>query len=119
MKKMMFSAFAAAVLAAPALAGAQSPSPSPAPSPQTPPATPPAATAPAQAGEARAAKADKAMGELVKVDAVAKKITIKGADGIETDFAYSDATEVAGGASCNEYVCIASRTCFARGAAAV
>lgn len=97
MKKMMFSAFAAAVLAAPALAGAQSPSPSPAPSPQTPPATPPAATAPAQAGEARAAKADKAMGELVKVDAVAKKITIKSADGIETDFAYSDATEVAGG----------------------
>ena len=70
MKKMMFSAFAAAVLAAPALAGAQSPSPSPAPSPQTPPSTPPAATAPAQAGEARAAKADKAMGELVKVDAV-------------------------------------------------
>lgn len=97
MKKMMFSAFAAAVIAAPALAGAQSPSPSPAPSPQTPPATSPAATAPAQAGESRAAKADKAMGELVKVDAVAKKITIKSADGIETDFAYSDATEVAGG----------------------
>jgi hypothetical protein len=94
MKKMMFSAIAAAVLAAPALAGAQSPSPSPAPSPQTPP---PAATAPAQAGESRAARADKATGELVKVDAVAKKLTIKGADGIETDFAYSDATEVAGG----------------------
>jgi hypothetical protein len=98
MKKMMFSAFAAAVIAAPALAGAQSPSPSPAPSPQTPPATPPpTATAPAQAGEARAAKADKAMGELVKVDAVAKKITIKSADGVETDYAYSDTTEVAGG----------------------
>jgi hypothetical protein len=97
MKKMMFSAFAAAVLAVPAMAGAQSPSPSPAPSPQTPPAqTPPAATAPAAAGE-RAAKADKAMGELVKVDAVAKKITIKSATGVETDYAYTDATEVAGG----------------------
>jgi hypothetical protein len=99
MKKMMFSAIAAAVLAAPALAGAQSPSPSPAPSPQTPPpsSTPPAATAPAQAGESRSARAEKSTGELVKVDAVAKKLTIKGADGIETDFAYSDATEVAGG----------------------
>jgi hypothetical protein len=98
MKKMMFSAIAAAVLAAPALAGAQSPSPSPAPSPQTPPpSTPPSATAPAQAGESRAARADKATGELVKVDAVAKKLTIKGTDGVETDYAYSDATEVAGG----------------------
>ena len=98
MKKMMFSAIAAAVLAAPALAGAQSPSPSPAPSPQTPPtSTPPTATAPAQAGEARSAKADKVTGELVKVDAVAKKITVKGTDGTETDYAYSDVTEVAGG----------------------
>ena len=101
MKKMMFSAIAAAVLAAPALAGAQSPSPSPAPNPQTPPSTaPPAATAPAQAGESRstrADKADKATGELVKVDAEAKKITIKDATGLETSFAYTDATEVAGG----------------------
>jgi hypothetical protein len=96
MKKMMFSAIAAAVLAAPALAGAQSPSPSP----QTPPPsqTPPPATAsPAPSGEARSARAEKVTGELVKVDAVAKKITIKGAGGADTDFAYSDATEVAGG----------------------
>jgi hypothetical protein len=100
MKKMMFSAFAAAVLAVPALAGAQSPSPSPAPSPQTPPSqTPPPATAPSRAGDtqSRSAKADKVTGELVKVDAVAKKLTIKGTDGTETDFTYSDATEVAGG----------------------
>jgi len=95
MKKMMFSAFAAAVLAVPALAGAQSPSPSP----QTPPPsqTPPPATAPPSAGEPRSARAEKVTGELVKVDAVAKKITIKGAGGADTDFAYSDATEVAGG----------------------
>jgi len=95
MKKMMFSAFAAAVLAVPAMAGAQSPSPSP----QTPPSqTPPPATAPAPAaGESRSARAEKVTGELVKVDAVAKKITIKGAGGADTDFAYSDATEVAGG----------------------
>jgi hypothetical protein len=95
MKKMMFSAIAAAVLAVPALAGAQSPSPSP----QTPPPsqTPPPATAPAPSGEARSARAEKVTGELVKVDAVAKKITIKGAGGADTDFAYSDATEVAGG----------------------
>ena len=32
-----------------------------------------------------------------RVDADAKKITIKGADGVETEFAYSAATEVAGG----------------------
>jgi|SRR5688500_15441131 hypothetical protein len=91
MKKMTFSAIAAAFLAAPALAGAQSPSP------QTPPAqTPPPATAPAQA-EPRAARAEKVKGELVKVDDQAKKITIKGADGVETSFAYTATTEVTGG----------------------
>ena len=39
-----------------------------------------------------------AKGELVKVDADAKTITIKGADGVETEFAYSATTEVKGGA---------------------
>ncbi len=38
-----------------------------------------------------------AKGELVKVDADAKTITIKGADGVETEFAYSATTEVKGG----------------------
>jgi Cu/Ag efflux protein CusF len=38
-------------------------------------------------------------GEVVKVDSEAKKITIKGADGVETVFAYTDATEVTGGQS--------------------
>ena len=94
MKNMTFSAIAAAFIAAPALAGAQSPSPSP----QNPPSqTPPPATAPAQAAEPRAARAEKVKGELVKVDAEAKKITIKDATGLETSFAYSDATEVTGG----------------------
>lgn len=102
MKKMMFPALAAALFVAPALAGAQSPSPSP--SPQTPPSsTPPAAAAPAptagaeQRADRASAKAETARGELVKVDADAKKITIKDATGVETEFAYTDATEVAGG----------------------
>ena len=93
MKRMTFPAIAAAAFfVAPALAGAQSPTQAP------PPAqTPPPSTAPAPTAEPRAAKADKVKGELVKVDAEAKKITIKGADGMETAFAYTDATEVVGG----------------------
>ena len=47
--------------------------------------------------ERRSAKAETVKGELVKVDADAKSITIKGADGVETQFAYNDTTEVAGG----------------------
>ena len=92
MKKMTYSAIAAAIIAAPALAGAQSPSP------QTPPSeTPPPIAAPAQSAEPRAARAEKVKGELVKVDDQAKKITIKGADGVETSFAYTATTEVTGG----------------------
>ena len=95
MKQMTYSAIAAAFIALPALAGAQTPPPSPSPSPSPAPAPAPAPM------EQRADRADKktdtAKGELVKVDAVAKKITIKGADGVETDFAYTDATEVKGG----------------------
>ena len=98
MKKMTFSAIAAALIATPALAGAQSPTQSPT---QTPPSqTPPPATAPAagaEARETRSARADKVKGEVVKVDSEAKKITIKGADGVETHFAYTAATEVGGG----------------------
>ena len=47
----------------------------------------------------KADKADKltAKGELVKVDADAKTITIKGADGVETEFAYTATTDVKGG----------------------
>ena len=95
MKKMTFPAIAAAAffIATPALAQTPPPSPSPSPSPSTAPAPAPMP----QSGEMRSAKADTAKGELVKVDADAKKITIKGADGVETEFAYSDATEVAGG----------------------
>ena len=95
MKQMTYSAIAAAFIALPALAGAQSPaqqppSPSPAPAP-----------APAPMPQERADRADKktdvAKGELVKVDADAKKITIKDATGVETEFAYTATTEVAGG----------------------
>ena len=88
MKQMTYSAIAAAFIALPALAGAQTPPPSPSPAP---------APAPAPMEQRADKKTDTAKGELVKVDAVAKKITIKGADGVETDFAYTDATEVAGG----------------------
>jgi Cu/Ag efflux protein CusF len=112
MRKTMFPAIAAAALfvAAPALAGAQAtPPPASTPpatqSPTTAPTTAPTqapTTAPTTAGSQSAdhkasAKAQTAKGELVKVDADAKKITIKGTDGVETDFAYSEATEVAGG----------------------
>jgi len=90
MKRMMFPAIAAALFVAPALAAAQ------AQAPQTPPQSePPAAAAPAQ--PAPKSEAAVARGELVKVDADGKKITVKGADGIETEFAYNDATEIAGG----------------------
>jgi hypothetical protein len=92
MKKTTFAVIAAAFLVTPALAGAQAPSPQPSPSPSPAPAP--------IAAEQRADKADKAetaRGELVKVDAEAKKLTIKGADGMETVFAYTDATEVGGG----------------------
>ncbi len=90
MKQMTFPALAAAAFfLAPALAGAQAPPPSPSPAPTQAPA-------PAPMAEHRSAKADTAKGELVKVDVDAKKITIKGTDGVESVFAYTEATEVAG-----------------------
>jgi|1185.fasta_scaffold50971_3 hypothetical protein len=104
MRKMTFPVLAAALFVAPALAGAQSPSPS---SPQSPsPTQPPTHQAPApgtSAGDTRSDKADKSAkaqtlkGELVKVDADAKTITVKGADGVETEFAYTATTNVPGG----------------------
>ena len=90
MRKMTFPALAAALFIAPALAGAQSPSPSPAPAPTQAPAP--------STAEPKADKAMTAKGELVKVDADAKTITIKGADGVETEFAYTATTDVKGGA---------------------
>jgi hypothetical protein len=91
MKKITFPAIAAVALfsAAPVLAQAP-PSPSPSPSPTQAPA-------PAQAQEPKAARSETAKGELVKVDADAKTISIKSADGVETVFAYNDRTEVGGG----------------------
>ena len=90
MRKITFPALAAAAFfVAPALAGAQSPSPSPSPAPTQAPAP--------STAEPKADKAMTAKGELVKVDADAKTITIKGADGVETEFAYTAATDVPGG----------------------
>jgi Cu/Ag efflux protein CusF len=52
------------------------------------------AAPPAQ--ERPAARAAQAQGELVKVDADAKMITIKNAEGAELQFAFNDKTEVVG-----------------------
>lgn len=48
------------------------------------------------AQERPAARASRAQGELVKVDADAKMITIKNAEGAELQFAFNDKTEVVG-----------------------
>ena len=93
MKKTTFSMIAAlALYAAPAFA--QTPPPTPSPSPSPSPSTAPAPIA----QEPKAARAETASGELVKVDADAKTLTVKGADGQETVFAYNDRTDVGGGA---------------------
>jgi hypothetical protein len=85
---------AVALLSAPAFALAQDP-PSPAQPPSSPrPAGPPPSAQPPMASDT--AKALKAEGELVKVDADAKTITIKGDAGADQTFTYTDATDVKG-----------------------
>ena len=84
-KRTVYAFSAAALLAAPSYALAQDP-----PAAQQPP--PAAQERPAEA----AAAASTASGELVKVDADAKSLTIKSADGQSMQFTYTDATEVAG-----------------------
>lgn len=97
MKQMTYSAIAAAFIALPALAGAQQPNqPPPSPSPSPAPAPAPAPMPSEQRADRADKKTDVAKGELVKVDADAKKITIKDAAGVETEFAYTATTEVAG-----------------------
>jgi hypothetical protein len=54
---------------------------------------PPATRPPAQEDKARDMQA---RGELVKVDAEAKTLSIKSADGAEMTFAYNDSTQVTG-----------------------
>jgi len=93
MKKTTFPMIAAFALFVAAPAFAQQPSPSPSPNPPSPTAAP----AP-MAQEPKAARAEVASGELVKVDVDAKTISIKGADGAETVFSYNDRTDVGGGA---------------------
>ena len=99
MKKTTFPMIAAFALFVAAPAFAQQPSPSPSPNPPSPTAAPVPTAAPApMAQEPKAARAEVASGELVKVDVDAKTISIKGADGAETVFAYNDRTDVGGGA---------------------
>jgi hypothetical protein len=95
MRKMTFLA-AAALFVAPALAGAQSRPPSPASDPAPTQAPAPSTAEPRADHADKAAKGQTAKGELVKVDADAKTITVKGTDGVETEYAYTAATNVAG-----------------------
>jgi|EndMetStandDraft_4_1072995.scaffolds.fasta_scaffold54682_3 hypothetical protein len=93
MKKTTFPMIAAFALFVAAPAFAQQPTPSPSPNPPSPTAAPAPMTQ-----EPKAARAEVASGELVKVDVDAKTISIKGADGAETVFSYNDRTDVGGGA---------------------
>src|SRR4029078_11559877 len=93
MKKTTFPMIAAFALFVAAPAFAQQPTPSPSPNPPSPTAAPAPMTQ-----QPKAARAEVASGELVKVDVDAKTISIKGADGAETVFAYNDRTDVGGGA---------------------
>ena len=56
----------------------------------------PGGAPPAGPGGGAAAQAQTATGQLAKVDAAAKQITIKGADNKEMMFTYSDATQITG-----------------------
>jgi hypothetical protein len=78
----------AVVLATPALVSAQTPPPTPQPQAQQP----------APSGQERASQQLRSPveGDLVSVDADAKKITIKPLKGDELVFTYSDKTEISG-----------------------
>ena len=77
----------AVVLAAPV--SAQTPSPSPQPQAQTPAPAP----APAQAAQPLKSPVE---GDLVSVDTVGKKITLKPLTGADLVFTYNDKTEISG-----------------------
>jgi len=77
------------VLAAPVSAQ----TPSPAPQAQAPT---PAAQAPAPAAQAAQALRSPVEGDLVSVDTVGKKITIKPLTGADLSFTYNDKTEISG-----------------------
>ena len=78
----------AVVLAAP-VSASQTPSPSPSPATQ---AQPPSAPA----GQAAQPLRSPIEGELVSVDTVGKKITVKPLTGADLVFAYTDKTEISG-----------------------
>ena len=81
------AAVMAVVFAAPV--SAQAPS-------QTPQAQPPSAQAPAPAAQAAQPVRSPVEGELVSVDTVAKKITIKPMTGADLVFTYNDKTDISG-----------------------
>ena len=83
----------AVVLAAPV--SAQTPSPSPQPQAQTPAPMSPQAQTPAPMSQAQPMRSP-VEGELVSVDADAKKITIKPLTGADLVFTYNDKTEISG-----------------------
>ncbi len=75
------------ILGAPATLPAQTPSPTPQTQAQQPPAS---------RDQARNEVRSPIQGELVSVDAEAKKIKIKPAQGDELEIAYTDTTEISG-----------------------
>jgi hypothetical protein len=83
------AAVMAVILAAPV--SAQAPTPTPQAQAQTPPQTPPA-----PAREAAQPLKSPIEGELVSVDTVAKKITVKPATGADLEFTYDDKTNISG-----------------------
>jgi hypothetical protein len=91
MKRTLFALAASALLIAPAAALAQAQD-RPA---QQPPAAgqPPSSERPGAGAQAASSSAS---GELVKVDADAKTLSIKSTDGQEQQFSYNEQTEVSG-----------------------
>lgn len=87
-KANTFAAIAAVTFLGVSTAYAQDPAPQPRPQEQAQP--------PAAQQQPADAQSSSVSGELVKVDAEAKSIAIKGADGTEQVFKYTDATEVTG-----------------------
>jgi len=63
---------------------------------QQAPGGPPPAGGQAPPGGGGAAQAKTATGELAKIDAAAKEITIKGSDNKEMVFSYTEATQISG-----------------------
>lgn len=99
MKKLTytFAAFAMTTMLTGASAYAQDPAPQPAPAPAPAPAPEQDQRPAPELQVEQDAKASIATGELVNVDAAAMTLTVKGVDGSEWTFDYTNETDVTGG----------------------